>query len=112
MQFNFRGSALKLLQSTHPCGPESRQQQNRPGKRDFFTPSKFRVRLDRGSLPSETLESGSLKRGESGSGAEGAGLRGIYPLSHRSNVPLQVFSGETTPILGLDLRSYPRHYIN
>jgi hypothetical protein len=26
-------------------------------------------------------------------------LRGIYAMAHRSNVPLQVFSGETTPIL-------------
>ena len=39
MQFSFKGSALNPLQSTHPCGPESRQQRNRSGKRDFFTAS-------------------------------------------------------------------------
>jgi hypothetical protein len=26
---------------------------------------------------------------------------GIYAMAHRYNVPLQVFSGETTPILGI-----------
>ncbi len=41
MEFNFRGSALKLLQSTHPCGLESRQQKDRSGKRDFFTASEL-----------------------------------------------------------------------
>jgi hypothetical protein len=35
MQFNFRGSALKLLQSAHPHGPERYSS----GKRDSFTPS-------------------------------------------------------------------------
>jgi hypothetical protein len=28
-------------------------------------------------------------------------LKGIYTLAHRSNVPLQVYSGETTSILGI-----------
>src|SRR4030042_5205765 len=31
-------------------------------------------------------------------------------MAHRSNVPLQVFSGETTPVLRIDLRSYLRDY--
>ena len=57
------------------------------------------VRLDRGGLPSETLKSGSLERGESAGGTEEAILRVSAALAHRSNVPLQVFSGETTPIL-------------
>ena len=43
-------------------------------KSNFFTPSQSRVRLDRGGLPSETLKSGSLERGESAGGAEGAVL--------------------------------------
>jgi len=58
--------------------------------------------LDRDGLPSETLKSGSLERGESAGGAERAVLKGICALVHRSNVPLQVFSGETTPILGIE----------
>jgi hypothetical protein len=60
------------------------------------------VWLDRDGLPSETLKSGSLERGESAGGAERAVLKGICALVHRSNVPLQVFSGETTPILGIE----------
>ena len=60
------------------------------------------MRLDRGGPPSETLKSGSLERGESAGGAERAVLKGICALVHRSNVPLQVFSGETTPILGIE----------
>jgi hypothetical protein len=59
----------------------------------------FQVRLDRGSLPSETLKCGALEERESAGGAEEADLKGIIALTHRSNVPLQVFSGETTPIL-------------
>ena len=58
--------------------------------------------LDRDGLPSETLKSGSLERGESAGGVERAVLKGICALVHRSNVPLQVFSGETTLILGIE----------
>jgi len=36
----------------------------------------------------------------------------IYPLTHRSNVPLQVFSGETTPFLVIDLRLSLRGYLD
>jgi hypothetical protein len=68
----------------------------------FFTPSQSRVRLDRDSLPCETLKSGSLKRGESAGVAEKGRFKDIDALAHRSNVPLQVFSGETTPILGIE----------
>jgi len=58
--------------------------------------------LDRDSLPYETLKGGSLKRGESVGGAEKGRFKDIDALAHRSNVPLQVFSGETTPILGIE----------
>jgi len=58
--------------------------------------------LDRDSFPYETLKSGSLKRGKPAGGAEKGRFKDIDALAHRSNVPLQVFSGETTPILGIE----------
>ena len=64
-------------------------------------PPRSLVRLDRGSLPSETLRSGSLETGQSRDVAEETVFKGIYPMAHRSEVPLQVFSGETTPVLGI-----------
>ena len=67
-------------------------------------PPQSRVRLDRGSLPSETLISGSSEVDQSMDIAEGTLLKVIYSSAHRSNVPLQVFSGETTPSLGIDLQ--------
>jgi len=60
--------------------------------------------LDRGSFPSETLISGSSEVGQSMDIAEGTLLKVIYSSAHRSNVTFQVFSGETTPSLGIDLQ--------
>jgi hypothetical protein len=58
-----------------------------------------RVLVDRGSLPSETLRSGSLETGQSRDVAQETVLRASTPWLIDANVPLQVFSGETTPIL-------------
>jgi hypothetical protein len=48
------------------------------------------------------LKSGSLEREESVGDGERAVFKGICALALRSNVPLQVFSRETTPILGIE----------
>ena len=73
-------------------------------KRPEKVPPQSRVRLDRGSFPSETLISGSSEVGQSMDIAEGTLLKVIYSSAHRSNVTFQVFSGETTPSLGIDLQ--------
>ena len=65
------------------------------------------VRLDRGGLPS--LPTGrQAKPWKADHWREGSRwvvlkgrFKGICALAHRPNVPLQVFSGETTPILGI-----------
>ncbi|HSB04921.1 MAG TPA: hypothetical protein VLK23_06955 [Thermodesulfobacteriota bacterium] len=71
-------------------------------KRGVVPQSRFRS--DRGSLPSETLRSGSLETGQSRDIAEGTVFKGIYSMVHRLKVPLQVFSGETTSVHQIDLR--------
>ncbi|HSB04275.1 MAG TPA: hypothetical protein VLK23_03705, partial [Thermodesulfobacteriota bacterium] len=48
-----------------------------------------------GSLPSETLKCGLFEGKQPSDAAEMGRFKDIYPMAHRLNVPLQVFSGET-----------------
>ncbi|HSB06543.1 MAG TPA: hypothetical protein VLK23_15275, partial [Thermodesulfobacteriota bacterium] len=55
------------------------------------------------SLPSETLKCGLFEGKQPSDAAEMGRFKDIYPMAHRLNVPLQVFSGETTLSLRIDL---------
>jgi hypothetical protein len=79
------------------------KKENEPDSLNSGNPSV--LGLEQGSLPSETLKRGSLQIGQSMGVAEGNVLRASYLMAHRSNVLLQVFSGETTLFLRIDLRS-------
>jgi hypothetical protein len=69
---NLNERILKLWKSTRPF-------RIKVDKSNFFTASPSRVRLDRGGLPSETLNSGSLERGQPAGSAIGTILRVSTP---------------------------------